>query len=210
MPRRTNRSAAALGFAATLLGSAAASAGTETGAAAAALVAEAERTLASIERASGTFELRAPGGLARGAFLLDRTAGRLRVDIGPPLGHLMIADGPVVLLQTDSGTTVRTATAETPLAALFDPSIDLDRDFVIEQVDTRGSRVSIALAEQADADSRVLLRFERKPAWRLIGWGLFTPEGYSNGRILAFEDDPDVDPARFDPPSDSAPSFAGD
>lgn len=122
----------------------------------------------------------------------------------------MIADGPVVHLRTDGGTAVRTATAETPLAALFERSIDLDRDFVIEQVDTRGERVSIALAEQAHADSRVLLRFERKPAWHLVGWGLFTPEGYSNGRILAFEHDPDVDPARFDPPSETAPPFVGD
>lgn len=75
MPRRTNRRVAALAFAGALLASAAASAGTETGAEAAALVAAAERTLAALGRASGTFELRAPGGIARGRFLLDRMAG---------------------------------------------------------------------------------------------------------------------------------------
>lgn len=144
-----------------------------------ALIPMAERVLERIDVMTADFVFSNVNGANTGRLFVDRAGGRLRMEFDPPLGHLLIANGPRVNFIGGDGTIVNAGTQSTPLALIFGGEAKLSGDVEVLEVKAKGQDAYFAVGQKSSPeDGKVILHFDRSiPGWALRGWGVVSKEG---------------------------------
>jgi outer membrane lipoprotein-sorting protein len=134
--------------------------------------------LGKVETLTADFDMVTPGGVNQGKIFVDRDRKAIRIEFAPPMGHLVLVDGPVMKLYGGDGTRVRTATSGTPFAFLMNPEQALVDDIDVLQVQKQGENLVVAVAQRGKKSAgQIILQFRGQSAWRLIEWGMFDKNG---------------------------------
>lgn len=134
--------------------------------------------LGKVETLTADFDMVTPGGVNQGKIFVDRDRKAIRIEFAPPMGHLVLVDGPVTKLYGGDGTRVRTATSGTPFALLMNPEQALVDNIDVLQVQKQGENLVVAVAQRGKKSAgQIILQFRGQSAWRLIEWGMFDKNG---------------------------------
>lgn len=146
---------------------------------------EAASYIASISTLSAEFDYVTPRGRTPGYLFVDRERGAIRMQFGEPLNHLLLVNGPRVQFFGGDGTVLEIGSEGTPFSFLLRPVESLDRRVEVLEVEERGDRIFLALAERDNVSAgQVILQLQREPEWRLIDWGSFDSQGRFTQTIL--------------------------
>jgi outer membrane lipoprotein-sorting protein len=172
------------------------------GAAADKIAADAAAFIGSIKTLSASFDFITVKGKTTGFIFMDRARHAIRMQFGDPLNHLLLVDGPKTMFYGGDGTVVQVSTAGTPLSFLLNPKSGLKDNIQVLEVDERGNRVFVAVAERGNvAAGQAVLHFEREPKWRLIDWGVYDDQGRFSKTVLGNQQiGLRLDPALFKAP----------
>jgi len=146
---------------------------------------EAAAYIASIGTLSAAIDYVTPRGRTPGFLFVDRERKAIRMQFGDPLNHLLLVNGPRVQFFGGDGTVLEIGSEGTPFSFLLRPLESLDSRVEVLEVEERGDRIFIALAERGDVSAgQVIVQFQREPEWRLIDWGSFDSQGRYTQTIL--------------------------
>lgn len=145
----------------------------------AALIPMAERVLKRIGVMTADFTFNNAGGSHTGRIFVDRSGERLRMEFDPPMGHLLIANGPRVDFIGGDGTVINAGTQSTPLAMIFGREPKLTGEVEVLEIKAKGRDAYFAVGQKSrPEDGKVILHYDRSaPGWALMGWGLIDGDG---------------------------------
>jgi len=166
------------------------------------IVWEAAGYIASIRTLSAGFDYVTPRGRTGGYLFLDRERAAIRMQYGPPLNHLLLVNGPRVQFFGGDGTVLEIGSEGTPFAFLLRPVESLDSQIEVLEVEERGDRIFVALAERDNVGAgQTIVQFQREPEWQLIDWGTFDSKGRYTQTILKDQETGlRLDEMLFEPP----------
>lgn len=134
--------------------------------------------LGKVNTLTADFDMVTPGGINTGKIFIDRQREAIRVQFAPPMGHLVLVNGPLTQFFGGDGTRIQTATSGTPFAFLMNPEQALKNNVEILQVQKQKENLMIALAERGKkAAGQIILQFRGNGDWRLVEWGMFDKNG---------------------------------
>lgn len=134
--------------------------------------------LAEVNTLTADFDMVTAGGINTGKIFIDRQLRVIRVQFAPPMGHLVLVNGPLTQFFGGDGTRIQTATSGTPFAFLMDPEQALINNVDILQVQKQNDDLVIALSERGKkAAGQIILQFRGDGDWRLVEWGMFDKKG---------------------------------
>lgn len=145
----------------------------------AALIPMAERVLQRIDVMTADFTFNNAGGAHTGRLFVDRAGGRMRMEFDPPMGHLLIANGPRVDFIGGDGTVLNAGTQSTPLALIFGREPKLSGEVQVLEIKAGKKDAYFAVGQRdRPGDGKVILHYDRTaPGWALKGWGLLDGDG---------------------------------
>lgn len=145
------------------------------------LIAEVNNALTRLKQFSAKFTQTDQNGQSVSGTLTVLRPGRLRFDYNPPSALKIIADGNnVAVIDERLGTRDLYAIGLTPLKFLLSRSIDLGREFKINDIRLDPDRLVLEADDSATfgGSSHILLGFDRKTLL-LKSWTVTDPQGYS-------------------------------